>query len=94
MHQLHWHSETLRVTVVNVHADTIPHVQRGDRTTIGGPLTRVGFALLALAFALLATGQGRALLRGVLGQRLPEAVRPRALGGGRSGAPGLPTGLG
>ena len=95
MHQLHWHSETLRVTLVNVHAHTLPHGQRSDRTTTRGrPLARVGFALLALAFPLLATDRGRALLAAVLPRYLRQAARPRALVSSGRGGPRLPAGPG
>jgi len=94
MHQLHWRSETLRVTVISVHARTI-HGHRGERLTARGrPLARVGFALLALAFPLLATDQGRALLAGVLPRHLRHAVRPRDLASGGRGRPSLPAGPG
>lgn len=91
MHQLHWQSETLHVTVVNVQLLTVPH--SGDRTTTRGrPLARVGFALVAIAFPLLATDRGRALLAGRLSRYLRQAARPKALVSSRSSGLRLPAG--
>jgi hypothetical protein len=91
MYQLHWHSETLRVTLVNVHAHAMPRGRRGDPPTrMGRPLARVAFALIALAFPLLATGQGRGLLSGVLARYLRQAVRGGVLVSGGGNRPGLP----
>ena len=96
MHELHWHSETLRVTVVSVSVGTVALGEGGDRTPTKDrlPLARVGFALLALALSLLATGHGRALLVGVLPRPLRDAVRPKVLGSDGRGARGLPAGPG
>lgn len=95
MHQLHWHYETLRVTVISV-AQTVAPGERGDRTPTKRrrPLARVGFTLLALGLSLLATGHGRALLAAVLPLPLREAVRPKVLVSGGRGARGLPAGPG
>jgi hypothetical protein len=96
MRDLHWHSETLCVTVVSVPAGTVAPEVRGDPTPRKGwlPLARVGFALLAVALPLLATGHGRALLAGVLPRPLRDAVRPKSLVSGGRAAAGLPSGPG
>jgi hypothetical protein len=92
MHQFHWYSATLRITVLDAQAHTIADEQRRDRTTKRGrPLGRVGLALLALALPLLATDRGLALLAGVPRYVRP-AVRPRALVRSKCGGPALPAG--
>ena len=93
MHQLHWYSARLRITVVRAHAHTSADERRSNRTTSRGrPLGLVGLAFMALALPVLATERGRAQLGGVLSRYLPPAVRLRALVSSRHGRPALPTG--
>lgn len=95
MYQLQWHSETLSLTAVTMHARTASPSERGERRPVKGrPLARIGFALLALALPMLVIGQGRALLAGVLPRYLRFAVRPKRLVSGRRCAEGLPAGRG
>src|SRR6266567_2858808 len=92
MHQFHWYSATLRITVLNAQAYTIADEQRHDRTAKRGrPLGHVGLALMALALPLLATDRGRALLASVTWSVRP-AVRPRALVTSKRRRPALPAG--
>lgn len=96
MHQLHWNSETLRVTVVSVRAETVPPGERGGWTSTKRlrPLARVGFALMALALLLLATGQGRGLLAGVQARYFRDAVLSKYVLDSRRRARSLPAGPG
>jgi hypothetical protein len=95
MNQLQWHSETLSVTAVTMHARTHSPREHGEQMPIKGrPLARIGFALLGLALPVLATGQGRALLAGVLARYFHYAVRPKRLVSSRRCAQGLPAGPG